>query len=309
MGNIPAHETFEGTFPFAPHFSEKPGFRMHYVDEGQGDPIVLLHGFPSWSYLYRNFIPPLARHHRVIAVDHMGYGKSATPSDRQYNYREHVQNLERLLIDDLDLHDITLVVHDIGGIIGGGFAWRHVDRIKRLFVQNTMIVNVFLENQEAVVADQKARSEYIQWLRRLTAEGRFAQAYDNLDFTIPYLLTQFVMNTPVTRTVAQAYSAAFARQEDSHAATGVYRLIMAGEESGETYHFGSLDDLKVLHKKPAMMAFGMQDRAVIPDIFIPFFEKTFLGAPVVRLENAGHFLQEDAPETLVALIEAFIQLT
>ena len=80
MGGIPADETFDGTFPFRANFTTKPGFRMHYVDEGAGEPIILIHGEPTWAYLYRNFIPPLSRHFRVIAPDHMGFGKSETPA-------------------------------------------------------------------------------------------------------------------------------------------------------------------------------------------------------------------------------------
>jgi haloalkane dehalogenase len=90
---IPAGEDFDGTWPFAPHFFDGSGFRMHYVDEGSGDPIVLLHGEPTWGYLYRRFIPRLRAHGRVIVPDHMGFGKSETPQDRTYSIREHVDNL------------------------------------------------------------------------------------------------------------------------------------------------------------------------------------------------------------------------
>lgn len=79
MGGIPADETFDGTFPFAPNFTDGPGFRMHYVDEGSGQPIILIHGEPTWSYLYRNLIPDLSRNFRVLAPDHMGFGKSSPP--------------------------------------------------------------------------------------------------------------------------------------------------------------------------------------------------------------------------------------
>jgi len=108
---IPADETFEGTFPFEPHFSEAPGFRMHYVDEGEGEPLVLLHGEPTWGYLYRKFIPALSETHRVIVPDHMGFGKSETPQNRAYTMKTHVENLTAL-IDELDLQDITFVVQD-----------------------------------------------------------------------------------------------------------------------------------------------------------------------------------------------------
>ncbi|MGH7792370.1 MAG: alpha/beta fold hydrolase, partial [Thermodesulfobacteriota bacterium] len=81
---IPAGETFNGTFPFKPHFCEAAGFRMHYVDEGKGEPIICLHGEPTWGYLYRKFIPPLSKANRVIVPDHMGFGKSETPQDKEY---------------------------------------------------------------------------------------------------------------------------------------------------------------------------------------------------------------------------------
>ena len=108
---IAAGETFDGTFPFKPNFSEVNGFRMHYVDEGEGDPIICLHGEPTWGYLYRKFIPPLSKTNRVIVPDHMGFGKSETPQDKVYHLRTHVENLTAL-IDELNLHDITFVVQD-----------------------------------------------------------------------------------------------------------------------------------------------------------------------------------------------------
>ena len=113
---IPAGETFDGTWPFAPHFCEAAGFKQHYVDEGQGSVIICLHGEPTWGYLYRNFIPPLAKHHRVIVPDHMGFGKSETPQDKEYFLGTHVANLAAL-IDSLELTDITFVAQAWGGPI------------------------------------------------------------------------------------------------------------------------------------------------------------------------------------------------
>src|SRR4030081_967325 len=116
MGGIPADETFDGTFPFAPHFSTASGFRMHYVDEGNGQPIILVHGEPTWSYLYRNFIPQLSRTFRVIAPAHMGFGKSETRADADYSLERHARTLSSL-IEELDLRDVTLVMQDWGGPI------------------------------------------------------------------------------------------------------------------------------------------------------------------------------------------------
>ena len=92
-------ETFDGTWPYAPHFFEGSGFRHHYVDEGAGDPIVLLHGEPTWGYLYRHFIPRLVKHGRVIVPDHMGCGLSDKPGDDRYEYRlkQRVDDVDALL--------------------------------------------------------------------------------------------------------------------------------------------------------------------------------------------------------------------
>ena len=135
---IPADEDFDATWPFQPHFSEAAGLRQHYVDEGAGRPIVLLHGQPTWGYIWRRFIPALAATHRVIVPDHMGFGKTETPPDREYTLRTHVENLTAL-IEALDLRDITLVMQDWGGPIGVGYAVRHPERIHSLVLMNTVV--------------------------------------------------------------------------------------------------------------------------------------------------------------------------
>ena len=137
MGGIAADETFDGTFPFTAHYTSAPGFRMHYVDEGSGEPIILIHGEPTWAYLYRNFIPQLSRRFRVIAPDNMGFGKSETPPDADYTLDRHARNLGRL-IEELDLRDITLVMQDWGGPMGAVVASRYPDRMKRFVAMNTI---------------------------------------------------------------------------------------------------------------------------------------------------------------------------
>src|SRR2546421_1764553 len=130
-------EIFEGLFPFAPHYYSHHGMEMHYVDEGSGEPVVMVHGDPTWGFLYRNFIPLLSQRYRCIVPDQMGMGKSAVPQERSLYLREqHRANLEALLLD-LNLHDISLVRRDWGGPLGFGFATRHPERIKRLVLMNT----------------------------------------------------------------------------------------------------------------------------------------------------------------------------
>ena len=129
---IIADEDFEGTWPYAPNFFTGAGFRMHYIDENVGSDEVFLcvHGQPTWGYLYRNIIPTLKKMGRVVVADHMGFGKSETPTDARYTIEEHCNNLEALVID-LDLKNINLVLQDWGGPIGSSIAYRHPDRVKR----------------------------------------------------------------------------------------------------------------------------------------------------------------------------------
>lgn len=110
---------------------------MHYIDEGHGPVIVMVHGNPTWSYYYRNIIPLLARNHRVIAVDHVGCGLSDKPQDSNYyTLRQHIENLESLL-NTLEILRYSLIVHDWGGAIGMGLAVRYPERIEKIVVLNT----------------------------------------------------------------------------------------------------------------------------------------------------------------------------
>ncbi|MCI0481749.1 MAG: alpha/beta fold hydrolase, partial [Candidatus Dadabacteria bacterium] len=130
-------ETFGGTYPFTPRFSGAGGFDMHYIDEGEGEPVLMLHGDPTWGYLWRKFIPALSARRRVIVPDHMGMGKSDAPIEPYpYRLRRHIENLEALVLSS-GLSDITLIVHDWGGPVGLGFAVRHPELIKRLVLTNT----------------------------------------------------------------------------------------------------------------------------------------------------------------------------
>ena len=130
-------ETFGGAYPFTPRFFDAGGFMMHYIDEGEGEPVILLHGDPTWGYLWRKFIPALSKERRVIVPDQMGMGKSGAP-DKPYPYllQHHVANLESLVLS-LGLSDITLIVHDWGGPVGLGFAVRHPGLIRRIVLTNT----------------------------------------------------------------------------------------------------------------------------------------------------------------------------
>jgi haloalkane dehalogenase len=125
-------------FPFAPHYREVGGLRLAHIDEGQGAPVLLMHGEPAWSFLWRRLIPPLCdAGFRAIAPDMAGFGRSDKPTDiGWYSYERHVE-LAATILDDLDLRSATIVVHDWGGPIGLRLAVEHPERIERIVILDT----------------------------------------------------------------------------------------------------------------------------------------------------------------------------
>ena len=132
-------ERFAGLpgFVFAPHYLEQDGLRMHYLDEGEGDPVLCLHGEPTWSFLYRKMIPGLTAVARVIAPDYFGFGRSDKPEDAGwYTFDRHCASIRRL-VEQLDLRRVTVVVQDWGGPIGLRLAVEQPERVARLVILNT----------------------------------------------------------------------------------------------------------------------------------------------------------------------------
>src|SRR5262245_40625611 len=126
-------------YPFRSHFLDRSGVRMHYLDEGSGPPVVMVHGNPTWSFYFRNLVQALRDDYRTVVPDHIGCGLSDKPGDDRYEYTldRRVADLEALL-DSLGLtSNLTLVLHDWGGMIGMAFASRHPERIRRLVILNT----------------------------------------------------------------------------------------------------------------------------------------------------------------------------
>jgi len=301
---IPAEETFNGTWPFAANFSTNAGFKQHYVDEGprDGEVIICLHGEPTWGYLYRNFIPILAEHYRVIVPDHMGFGKSETPQDKVYTLKTHVENLVAL-IEDLDLKDITFVCQDWGGPITGAFTIRYPERVKRLALMNTL----FGYGGARVNPE---RTQWFEWIAKHYEAGTLDGILGELGSTVLSVMkiVGFENSGAVDETWIQAYSAPFPDRAsciggiefplDVHLGRA-RAFIMEGLETG---------NIEKVRSKPAMLAYGMKDKAINPENAIADFKALFPRGPINQFENAGHFCQEDIPHILVPLIHQFIQM-
>jgi len=297
-----SEDRFDGLLPYQPNYLEWDGLRLHYLDEGQGAPVMLFHGEPTWGYLYRNMIGPLSEQYRVVVPDHMGFGKSATPTDREYTLQSHTENLAAL-IEHLGLTDITFVAQDWGGPIATQYTVRHAARVKRIFFANTLAG--YREVGDDV--EQLSDSSWFRWVGEGLETGRTEQVLRNAGSTILSVMKiiGFQNSAAVDDTWIRAYSAQF---PDWDSAIGAYEFpIDAYEGRIVPYVMAGLDGVADLVTKPAILLEGLEDRAIPPARAIADFRALWPEAPIVELPGVGHFCQEDVPDVLVANIDQFIQ--
>src|SRR6056300_1272698 len=300
---IKASETFEGTWPFKPNFFEGNGFLQHFVDEGpkDTDPIVMLHGEPTWGYIYRKFIPVLAKKNRVIVPDHMGFGKSDTPQEKKYTLNTHVENLSGLM-NFLELKNITFIGQDWGGPIIGAYSIRNINKVKSFVLMNTL----FGYSREE---KPKKLTPWFQWIKKHYDDKTLDGILGELGSTLLSVMKipNFTNNLIINDNWINAYAAQFPDRASCKGAINfpldallnkMVPYIIEGIKEG---------DLKSLCSKPAILAYGMLDRAIDPDYAIRDFKALFPKSRVVKLPNAGHYSQEDEPEVLINLIKDFIQ--
>ena len=301
---VAADETFDGTWPFAAHYTNAPGFRMHYVDEGRGtDTLLLLHGEPTWGYLFRHLIPVWAEHARVIAPDHMGFGKSAAPRNRTYWLQDHIDNLEALVLT-LDLRDITLVMHDFGGPVGMGLAARHPDRIERIVSVNGPTPFGQPDLGERLTANAGV-SPWFRWILEAEEDGILEDVLGHLHYNIlsTLKLNGFLRNDIVTDTWIAAYRAPF--PTPAHAAGGI-GWAKGFAIGAHRFEQPTPAARTAIAGKPALAIWGEQDRTLHAEHFLPLFTALFPDAPVHRLPEAAHYSPEDAPEEIARLVVDFL---
>ncbi len=298
---IPQNETFNGSWNYEPRFCTESGFRQHYVDEGEGEVVVCLHGEPTWGYLYRNMIDPLAEEFRVIVPDHMGFGKSETPQDRNYTLKSHTENLSRL-IESLDLDNITFVMQDWGGPIGTAYTVRNPERVSRLVYMNTLAGYGRVPDDIQKIQD----SRWFKWIGEGLENGRTEAVLRNAGSTVVSIMKLLgVSSEVIDQTWIDAYSSPFPDYESS---IGAYEFPIDAflGRIGE-YVLEGLQGVEDLTSKPAILLEGLEDYAIPPEFAMADFMSLWPSSPVIKLPGVGHFCQEDAPEILVASILQFLK--
>ena len=301
---IVVDETFNGTWPFKAHYTDAPGFKMHYVDEGGGtETLLLLHGEPTWGYLFRQQIPMWSKHARVIAPDHMGFGKSAAPRHRTYWLQDHIDNLEAFVLA-LDLWDITLIMHDFGGPTGMGLAARHPERIKRIVSVNGPTPFGQPDLVERITANVTV-SPWFRWILHAEEKGILEEVLGHLDYNMlsTLKLNGFVNNDIITDTWVSAYSAPFPTPAHAIGAIGWAKGFATGMHQFEN---PDLATKTAIMEKPALAIWGEQDRTLNAAHFLPLFSQLFPNALVHRLAKAGHYSPEDAPNEITQRVTDFL---
>ena len=269
-------------FPFESHYAELNGARVHYVDEGTGPPLLLLHGNPTWSFLYRELIAGLRDRFRCIAVDHPGFGLSTASPGYGFTPREHSEVLERLVLE-LDLSDVTMMVQDWGGPIGFAVAGRHPDRFSSFVVGNTW----------AWPKSDAGTQVFSRFL------GGPAGAFLILrrNFFVDKILPSGVRRKELPERVMAAYRGPFPTPESRRPVLVFPREILRSRPFLAEVEKG----LEPLRDRPALILWPTNDVA-FRDPERRRWEEVFPEHRTVMLEGAGHYIQEDAPEEIVPAI-------
>lgn len=300
---IDAKETFNGSWPFKPNFFKGNGFSQHFVDEGPRDasPIIMLHGEPTWGYIYRKFIPALSKENRIIVPDHMGFGKSETPQDKEYTLKTHVENLSNL-IEFLDLKNITFVGQDWGGPIIGAYSIRNIKNVKSYFLINTLFGYSREERPQSL-------SPWFKWIKKHYDDKTLDGILGELGSTVLSVMKipNFTNSEVIDDDWINAYSSQFPDRASCKGAINFPLDALLNRMVPYILEGFKLGDLKSLCSKPAFLAYGMQDRAIEPDYAIRDFKALFPKSKVFKLPNAGHYSQEDEPELLINLIKDFVK--
>ena len=282
-------------YPFQGRYLDRAGVRLHYLDEGAGPPVVMVHGNPSWSFYYRNLVVALRGSHRCIVPDHIGCGLSDKPSERQYDYslQSRVADLEALL-DALNIRECSLVMHDWGGMIGMAWAVRHPERVRRLVVLNTAAFHL--------PADRKL--PFALWLGRNTWLGTFL--IRGLNMFCRRAASIGVQRRPMARDVRAEYLRPYDSWQHRVAVSKFVQTIpLRPSDPGYDIVTEVEDGLARLQSAPMLIAWGLRD-FVFDRHFLAAWEQRFPKAHVLRYEDAGHYILEDAAEELVPRISAFL---
>lgn len=279
----------QSLYPFKSRFAQLQAGNMHYIDEGQGDIILFVHGTPTWSFLYRDFIKDLSKNYRCIAIDHLGFGLSENPSSYLGTPEGHSQNLGEF-IDKLGLQDITLVVHDFGGPIGIGAGIKRANNIKQVVLLNSWLWET-KHNKDAQKIDKLING----WLGRTL--------YLSFNFSPKVLLKQgFSDKKNLTKEVHQHYIKPFPDKKSRMPLLNIAKALVGSSR----WYQQQWEQLDQLTDKKWLILWGTEDQFITTD-YLDKWEKRLPQATVRKL-HCGHFVQEERTGEAILEIREFMDM-
>jgi len=284
-------------YPFASHWLDIDGVRMHYLDEGPRDapPIVMCHGNPTWSFYYRTLIPELSRSYRVIVPDHIGCGLSDKPQAYTYTLEQHIRNLETL-IAHLGLQHIVMMLHDWGGAIGMGYATRHPEAVERFVIFNTSAF--FLPAIPGVLKLARSAGFGEVLLRGFNAFAGFA-------------IWRWVgRRQPMSRAARAGYLAPYDSWQNRIA---IYRFVQDIPVTADHPTRATIDaidaKLSLFRDHPMLIVWGAKDFVFTVKGFLAGWHSRFPDAEIHVIRDAGHYVVEDAHKRILPLVSEFLGKT
>lgn len=260
------------------------GLDLHYLEAGSGDPVLLLHGWPTSAYLWRNTMPAMAKHNRVIALDLPGFGKSSKPLDASYSFGFHSRTLDGLC-EALGIEDLSLAVHDLGGPVGLYWGLQRPERIRKLALLNTIVYPQMSWAVKLFVATC-----------RLPGARHWITSPAGIRFSMRFGVNDKVgLGKP---TIAQYQAPFTGRDARAALAKTAYGLSPKG--------FVTLEQRLKEFTCPVRIVYGTDDR-ILPDVAKTMSRvlRDLPQAEATALSGCGHFLQEDQPEEVGRLLAAF----
>ena len=288
-------------YPFAPRYVELAPGKMHYVDEGRGEPILFVHGTPTWSFDFRHLIKALSKQARCIAPDLFGFGLSDRPADFEYSPEAHARELNAF-VDALGLTKFTLVVHDFGGPIGlpllldspdtprGSQGTEETARVARLVVMNSFMWPI----------------EDAAMLRgaRVIGSGLGRWMYRHLNFSLRVLMpTSYGDRKKLTPALHRQYLEVF---KDKDARVLVLHALARALTQSQSFYAQLLSKADRLQGTPTLLVWGMKDHAFGPP-FLARWKQLVPQAVVEEIAAAGHWPHEESPERVINALRAFVE--
>jgi len=283
-------------YPFTGKFLEiRPGIKMHYLDEGSGKPVVMVHGNPTWSFYYRKLAGAVSRANRVIVPDHIGCGLSDKPGDDKYDYtlKNRADDLEKLLETIGVKEKITLVLHDWGGMIGMTYAVRHPERIEKIVLMNTGAF--FLPEEKAFPP--------AMWLARTALGTLLVRGFNAFAAVSARVCCKRRALSPELR---RAYTAPY-NNWANRIATLRFVQDVPVKPADKAYAVvkDTQEKLGLFANLPILIFWGMKD-FIFDEHFLNVWRRLYPKAEVHVYPDCGHYIMEDAREEIIPLVKKFI---